>query len=166
MPLKEMMGAKPIIEHETTNWDDVCPNMVRHGYRMLTDYDFQILQREMKNVKTLVTSINLSARVSENYKVVTEVDVPKMANYYTFQRMEQRTDWVTKVVKGMKANNVSDDTLAQWLIASLGRKYPAAFSNAAEEIGMPVKIESKFTPEEFMSMCLKGNINQTGQCAL
>jgi len=71
--------------HLTTNWDDVCPNMVsRHGYRMSTNYDFWILQQEMKNVKTLVTSINLSTCISENDKVVTKVDVvPKMANYYT-----------------------------------------------------------------------------------
>jgi len=89
-----------------------------------------------------------------------------MANYYTFQKMEQKTDRVTKIVKGMKADDISDDTLAQWLIGSLGQKYPAAFSNAAEEIGILVKIKSTFTPEEFMSICLKGNINWTGQCAL
>jgi len=29
-----------------------------------------------------------------------------------------------------------------------------------------VKIKSTFTPEEFMSMCLKWNINWIGQCAL
>jgi len=56
--------------------------------------------------------------------------------------MEQRTEWVTtKVVKGMKANKVSEDILAQWLIACLGQKYTKAFSNTAKDIGMPVKIE-------------------------
>jgi len=164
-PVKAIVGSKLIQEDEFTNWDDVCPNMIRHGYRMSTDYDFRILQREMKNVKDVVSSINLSTRVAENNKSVSEVDIPKTTNYATFQKMEKRTGWLTTVIKGMKADNVSDDIAAQWLITSLGQKYPSAFSTAAEEIGMPVQNET-FTPKEFMSMCLKGNINRTGQRAL
>jgi len=66
----------------------------------------------------------------------------------------------------MKVDDIADDILAQWLTASLGQKYLAAFSNAAKEIGLPAKIESTFTLEESMSLCLKGKINWTRQHAL
>jgi len=115
-PVKAIVGSKLIQEDEFTNWDDVCPNMIRHGYRMSTDYDFRILQHEMKNVKDVVSSINLSTHVMESNKSVSEVDIPKTTNYATFQKMEKRTGWLTMVIKGMKAD-VSDDIVAQWLIA-------------------------------------------------
>jgi len=63
------------------NWDDMCSNMIRHGYCMLTEYDFWNLQQEMKNVKTAIASINLSTCVSEDSKLVIKVDVPKVTNY-------------------------------------------------------------------------------------
>jgi len=54
---------------------------------------------------------------------------------------------------------------AYMLLRNLINNHPEAFVRAAADCDLPVQIKP-FLADEFMAMCVEGNINRNGQCML